>query len=111
MKQGHNDWNVPDWRDASAYPPQDTPRHVWAWEFLRRNPKYRQLWTEATSNEITNLDAPQQFGLAIWHDPRVKERGKGHILRCEVRLNSLARLAFQLAIEPASPTSSILRFR
>jgi hypothetical protein len=38
------DW-VPHWKDKSKYPdPKNTSGRVWAWEFLRRNPAYQQLW-------------------------------------------------------------------
>src|SRR5713101_9944015 len=38
------DW-LPDWKDKSKYPdPTNTSGRVWAWEFLRRNPEYQQLW-------------------------------------------------------------------
>lgn len=34
---------VPDWRDAAAYPKShELTLSDWRWEFLRRNPKYRE---------------------------------------------------------------------
>ena len=34
---------LPDWRDASQYPPvEGTSGTRWAWEFLRRNPDYQR---------------------------------------------------------------------
>ena len=37
----------PDWTDKKAYPNvHGTRRLQWAWEFLRRNDAYLQLWTE-----------------------------------------------------------------
>ena len=34
---------LPDWRDPSQYPdPKKASGEQWAWEFLRRNPKYQQ---------------------------------------------------------------------
>jgi hypothetical protein len=38
---------LPDWNNISHYPNpkvKKVPGKVWAWEFLRRNPKYQQLW-------------------------------------------------------------------
>jgi hypothetical protein len=36
---------LPDWTDVTAYPAAgDTSPRAWAWEFLRRNPKYQLLW-------------------------------------------------------------------
>ncbi|MHB1934587.1 MAG: transcriptional regulator domain-containing protein [Leptospirillum sp.] len=40
---------LPDWRDASQYPPAEgTSGTRWAWEFLRRNPDYRKAYSELT---------------------------------------------------------------
>ena len=48
---GITDWGIPDWRDASAYPTLGLegdqtalPDFFWKWEFLRRDPQYRQDW-------------------------------------------------------------------
>jgi len=38
---------LPDWRDASRYPPvEGTSGTRWAWEFLRRNPDYQKAYLE-----------------------------------------------------------------
>jgi hypothetical protein len=37
------DW-LPDWEDVTKYPEPEASGRVWAWEFLRRNPQYQQLW-------------------------------------------------------------------
>jgi hypothetical protein len=39
------DWNVPCWLEGALYPAPDalTPSG-WAWEFLRRYPRYRAEW-------------------------------------------------------------------
>jgi hypothetical protein len=40
-----NKRGFPDWRNGSRYPaPGITSPQQWAWEFLRRNPRYQQLW-------------------------------------------------------------------
>jgi hypothetical protein len=40
------DW-LPDWTDIKKYPnPKNTDSRVWTWEFLRRNTKYQQLYSE-----------------------------------------------------------------
>lgn len=37
-----------DWRSAAAYDyTERLPRPGWAWEFLRRNPKYRAAYAKA----------------------------------------------------------------
>lgn len=38
------DWGVPDWTDGNAYPRKLTVREWW-WQFTRRRPDYRELWT------------------------------------------------------------------
>lgn len=38
---------LPDWKDESKYPdPAKAVGRVWAWEFLRRNTQYQELWEE-----------------------------------------------------------------
>jgi hypothetical protein len=63
--------DIPDWRDASAYPDADTlTQEQLAAEFLRRNSDYRRWWQrQLDANEegsITRLDFDglKQFGLA-----------------------------------------------
>ena len=38
-------WGVPDWSQGKSYPaPDELPDDLWRWEFLRRNPEYRDDW-------------------------------------------------------------------
>lgn len=48
---------LPDWMDQTKYPDDQkaSPRE-WAWEFLRRNAKYQQLW-----RELAKLPTPLGF--------------------------------------------------
>jgi len=42
------DW-LPDWKDVTKYPDPKEKKlsgRVWAWEFLRRNPQYQELWEQ-----------------------------------------------------------------
>jgi hypothetical protein len=39
-----------DWRDKAQYPDRDAPFRQFAWEFLRRNPAYRQAWASIVSD-------------------------------------------------------------
>ena len=50
---------LPDWRDPSAYPdPKATPGDQWAWEFLRRNPKYQHEYrTAEQSNDAATWES------------------------------------------------------
>jgi hypothetical protein len=45
-------WNVPYWRDESAYPRRDElSDKLWRWEFIRRMPDYRAAWAKAAERE------------------------------------------------------------
>lgn len=63
-----------DWRKAKNYVfPPDFPDYLWAWEFLRRNPDYRNDWQAAVSgiDAAEDLDDPGFFvhseeGAAKW---------------------------------------------
>lgn len=52
-------WNVPDYRDSSAYPkPNDLSDTYWQWEFLRRRQDYRHEWMkhyQATYDYLMDL--------------------------------------------------------
>jgi type VI secretion system activator RovC-like protein/transcriptional regulator len=37
---------LPDWKDKDNYPGPKTTSDEWAWQFLRRNPAYQQMWLE-----------------------------------------------------------------
>src|SRR5262245_49659697 len=37
---------LPDWKDKDNYPGPKTTPGEWAWQFLRRNPAYQQMWLE-----------------------------------------------------------------
>jgi hypothetical protein len=43
---GSPDWGVPDWLRPQDYPVPKGPAAmaIWAWEFLRRNEKFRDFW-------------------------------------------------------------------
>jgi hypothetical protein len=52
---------MPDWRNGAEYRfPPDFPAYRWAWEFLRRNPEYRNDWATAL---VRFLASPEDFGL------------------------------------------------
>lgn len=61
----------PDWRDAAAYAPLlDADRSLFAWEWLRRNPRYRDaaFKTLATASRDVRLGAAD-FGLVAFECP------------------------------------------
>ncbi|EAY57568.1 MAG: hypothetical protein UBAL2_79310411 [Leptospirillum rubarum] len=62
---------LPDWRDASQYPPvEGTSGTRWAWEFLRRNPEYQKAYSELTH--------------VVFHGHRYGSRGPAPILSWKV---------------------------
>lgn len=91
-----DDWGVPDWENAAAYPRYSgaTAPMSWAWEFLRRNHDYRRFWADEVmpfvmpdgsvdcdasvgkykSEEVdgkwsewgVNQEAIRRFGLLLW---------------------------------------------
>jgi hypothetical protein len=79
---------LPNWIESRAYPgPCDLNLNQWAWEFLRRNPRYQQDWAEKAEPVVTStgsfdntliskeLDAEikkieQKYGIMMAQDPR-----------------------------------------
>jgi hypothetical protein len=104
---------VADWRNPEDYEFQDLPAVYWAWEFLRRNPTYRQAWKEAmrwwstvrdekgeeTSNWLLRIVAP-----AV-QDPRHPAFGfSSRVLKSEFRERyGLAALTNPDTDRPTSP--------
>jgi hypothetical protein len=51
-EEGRREAAAPDWRHAESYQyTTELPRLAWAWEFLRRNPKYRAEWEAETAGK------------------------------------------------------------
>ena len=98
------DWGLPDWHDGGAYPDHKSVGPLtWCWEFLRRNPEYREFWerVERAKQALGPLDRPlttspddsakvriwdggtlvgtaeaeERFGLWRAYDPRLSESG------------------------------------
>ncbi len=82
---------LPDWTDANQYPPvTGTTGTQWAWEFLRRNPEYRDAYSKLTHvtcmEEFSRLfDTVERFRLidglyppdpASSGDPRLSFRAR-----------------------------------
>ena len=58
---------MPDWRDAAAYAVLvAADRALFAWEWLRRDPLYREAWTRSKRGSGRS---PADFGLAAFEDP------------------------------------------
>lgn len=76
-----------DWRDANDYAYcQELTLHEWAWEFLRRNPEYRQAYAEIASARGDDGIEPakaagNRFGLLSPVDPSFTAREvRGYLL-------------------------------
>jgi hypothetical protein len=55
------DWGVPDWRDAKAYPKTNQiSLTLWKWEFLRRDEGYRKDWLSYQAKGVS-ADAPKVY--------------------------------------------------
>src|SRR5579864_7190097 len=56
----------PDWRDPANYEyTRELTRDGWAWEFLRRNPKYRRAWHEHAGSAAITIRSPVSNVLVI----------------------------------------------
>ena len=82
-------WGVPDWRDASAYEIDRSPRQ-WRWEFLRRRQDYREDWLmhyEPGVREALAIygDKPLPEGVHSWED-----HFSGHAQISRIRLGNTA---------------------
>jgi hypothetical protein len=75
---------MPDWRKAEDYAyTESLTLHQWAWEFLRRNPAYREDWASLqariTSGELVsdrtlidvNIGLASRWDLYVMADPAV----------------------------------------
>jgi len=65
------DWGVPDWKNEPAYRSSAYLSEAeMRWEFLRRNPTYRQAWiTHSNGLEHKNFDWQFEFGTELPWDP------------------------------------------
>lgn len=62
---------MPDWRDAAAYAPLlDADRSLFAWEWLRRNSRYREAAALASAGGGGADYNASKFGLIRFEDPR-----------------------------------------
>jgi len=64
-----------DWRNPASYSyTRSLTRDAWAWEFLRRNPKYRAAWDEITRGgrplSTAEKAATGQFEVLSFEDPK-----------------------------------------
>jgi len=68
---------LPDWKDKRSYPNvSGTPSLQWAWEFLRRNYQYQQLWDQliGPSHNATKFDDAWKTFQRVRRGPGVRHR-------------------------------------
>lgn len=59
MVDPHGPDDEQDWRRDGAYDYTDVlPRRAWAWEFLRRDPDYRQVWSDVSTTVRIETPSP-----------------------------------------------------
>ena len=96
------DGHVPDWKDAAAYEPLlEADRSLLAWEWLRRNPRYRaaaeQAFDTASSGDPGERgEAPDRWGLHAFERPEATVPGARPVWRSEVH-------PFVLGVEVGPP--------
>ncbi|MBE9549791.1 MAG: hypothetical protein IMF09_10330 [Proteobacteria bacterium] len=56
----NNRWGCPNWKDRESYPHNgdDLSDALWRWEFIRRDPDYRQAWARGTEAETPLFRIP-----------------------------------------------------
>ena len=73
------------WQVASEYSAlMLCDRRAFAWEWLRRTPRYRRLWA---ARDRLPIDAPIRVGLLAWIERAAKEQ---YIRDCDLRSFSAA---------------------
>lgn len=91
---------MPDWRDAAAYEPLlHVDRSLLAWEWLRRNRRYRAAAARAVlpADPAGEGDPPGRWGLHAFEPPGMAAPGARPIWRAEVH-------PFVLGVEAAPST-------
>jgi hypothetical protein len=102
---------LPNWENLEEYPKAATTRQ-WAWEFLRRNPKYIAACAE-TNNVVT---CAKEFGLAVLVDPALPfaEAEANSLVFEELHIPSCVShsLALELnqTLVPQKPTEVVMCF-
>ena len=87
--KGREKWNVPDWRDSTAYPtPNELSDTLWRWEFLRRRTDYRQDWERYYPQTY-------EFNVACSKDPK-PQTGMGKVSSLLIILAFWPRCRFLL---------------
>lgn len=124
VKTMPRDW-LPDWRDPKAYPDDDLTNQQWAWQFLRRNPEYQEVyarWRELFDNvgehptveedlRFFDCDPPARLGetFAAYHR-RVGKKYKGHKSKIRIIGDRFGLKPFSLRLPDPREDRPRLRF-
>ena len=115
MKSKKPAW-LPDWRDKEAYPQpgEDMTGARWAWEFLRRNPKYQadyeRLKQERERSATMWRTLPEKDGRGI--RKRRPETWPWHLRQADSRIDQIIkkmRTDYGLSDGPVPPSPSAFR--
>lgn len=83
---------MPDWRKPAEYAfTENLTPTGWAWEFLRRNPEYREGWKTVSAalkkhGLMSRLEQAHRWGLVEMYDPFSDEVGNAEFLSHRARL-------------------------
>ena len=73
---------LPDWRKPSQYPDPskaEVTRLDWAWQFLRRNPEYQQLWSNLIAPNYKPAHVTWSMKQTAGSVRRVRDRVRAHL--------------------------------
>jgi hypothetical protein len=103
---------LPDWQDASQYPnEEETSLEQWAWEFLRRNSKYRNLWAVSFEENL------ELFNRALQLEATQLSDGSFAFVSSDQELKKVCQLAdnfnylFRLVTFPPHPSENRIALR
>jgi hypothetical protein len=98
----HPSW-LPDWRESRYYPaPGSTSSRHWAWEFLRRNPEYQQLWEKPIKPEYDAAEMDVRL-------QSTKPTAPGHRFRPRLTCSPLVQFEKQFHLSSYPPPPSMSR--
>lgn len=98
---------LPNWRNPKAYPDSATSLQ-WAWEFLRRNPEYQQMWAKLIEPEYKHAAF-----MADWKNRQAKITHRRTRVRLHQTNVDAVREKFWIETFPPRPsnTEAMLQFK
>jgi hypothetical protein len=111
MSPASSDWGVPDWQRPQDYPnfPGPFAMRKWAWQFLRRNPEFREFWLTKVEPFTTWRSLPhypelRRFGIIDLRSPREAD-GFPAFSDCVIEYYPASTLLREAAQPPLVPFS------